>query len=77
MYTVADSSKKVVFSAEGFYQAPNWSPDGKYLLLNTPGELWRLWLDGGRIERVDTGAMKGINNDHGISIDGKWLAISA
>ena len=76
VYTLADRSKKVLFSAEGFYQAPNWSPDGKYLLLNTPGKLWRLSLDG-KIEPVDTGAIKGINNDHGISKDGKWFAISA
>lgn len=77
LYTVADGSKKVVYSAEGFYQAPNWSPDGKYLLLNSPGKLWRLWLSDGRIEPVDTGEVKGINNDHGISKDGKWFAISA
>ena len=77
VYTIANAAKTVVFSAEGFYQAPNWSPDGKYLLLNTPGKLWRLWLDGGKIEPVDTAAVKGINNDHGISKDGKWLAVSA
>jgi TolB protein len=77
LYTLADGSKKVVYTAEGFYQAPNWSPDGKYLLLNSPGKLWRLWLDGGKIEPVDTGTVKGINNDHGISKDGKWFAISA
>jgi len=77
IYDVAGESKKVVFSAEGFYQAPNWSPDGKYLLLNTPGMLWRLWLDGQRIEPVQTGDVKGINNDHGISKDGKHFAISA
>jgi Tol biopolymer transport system component len=77
IYNIADGSKKVVFTAEGFYQAPNWSPDGRYLLLNTPGELWRLSLDGGKIEPVDTGGVKGINNDHGISKDGKWFAISA
>jgi TolB protein len=76
VYNLADNSKKIIFSAEGFYQAPNWSPDGKYLLLNTPGKLWRLTLDG-KIGPVDTGAVKGINNDHGISKDGKWFAISA
>src|SRR5260370_4238788 len=76
LYTIADGTKKVIYSAEGFYQAPNWSPDGKYLLLNTPGKLWRLSLDG-KIEAVDTGQVKGINNDHGISKDGKWFSISA
>src|SRR6266566_8219365 len=26
LYTIADGTKKVIYSAEGFYQAPNWSP---------------------------------------------------
>src|SRR5216684_2914221 len=77
VYTIADGSKKVVYTAEGFYQAPNWSPDGKYLLLNSPGKLWKLWLDGGKIEPVDIGDVRGVNNDHGITKDGKWFAISA
>jgi TolB protein len=77
IYTIADGSKKVVYTADGFYQAPNWSPDGKYLLLNSPGKLWKLWLDGGKIEPVDIGEVRGVNNDHGISKDGKWFAISA
>jgi TolB protein len=77
IYTIADGSKKVVYTADGFYQAPNWSPDGKYLLLNSPGKLWKLWLDGGKIDPVDIGEVRGVNNDHGISKDGKWFAISA
>ena len=77
IYNLADRSTKVVYTAEGYYQAPNWSPDGKYLLLNSPGRLWRFWLDEARLEPVDTGTVRNVNNDHGITTDGKWLAISA
>ena len=77
VYNVADGSKKVAYTADGFFQAPNWSPDGKYLLLNSPGKLWRLSLDDAKMEPVDIGAVRGVNNDHGISPDGKWFAISA
>ena len=77
LYNLSDGAKKVIFSGEGFYQAPNWSPDGKYLLMNAPGRLMRLTLDGARMEPVDTGKVHGVNNDHGVSHDGKWLAISA
>lgn len=77
IYDAASGDRKVVFTGNGFYQAPNWSPDGKYLLLNTPGKLWRLPLASGVIEPIATGEVKGINNDHGISHDGKLLAISA
>ena len=73
----ASGQSRVVFTGDGFYQAPNWSPDGEYLLFNTPGKLWRLPLATGMIEQVDTGDVKGLNNDHGISPDGKLIAISA
>ncbi|HWQ57170.1 MAG TPA: hypothetical protein VN442_26015 [Bryobacteraceae bacterium] len=69
--------ERVVFSSPRLFEAPNWSPDGKYLLLNSEGRLWRLPLAGGPPEALNTGAVKGINNDHGISSDGRWLAISA
>ena len=77
IYDIASGDRKVVFTGNGFYQAPNWSPDGKYLLLNTPGKLWKVPLATGTIEPVATGDVKGINNDHGISRDGKLIAISA
>ena len=34
-------------------------------------------VGGGEITPLDTGHIKGCNNDHGLSFDGKWLAISA
>jgi TolB protein len=39
--------------------------------------LWRLAVTGGEPEPVPTGKVTGINNDHGISPDGRLLAISA
>jgi TolB protein len=75
--SVDGKSKRVVYSAPRKFEAPNWSPDGKYLLLNSEGRLWRLPLKGGEPVAVETGAVRGINNDHGISPDGKLFAISA
>jgi TolB protein len=77
LFDIEKTSKEVVYSAEGFFQAPNWSPDGKYLLLNIPGKLWKFTLAAAKLESVETGAIQGINNDHGISPDGKQFAISA
>lgn len=71
------SSKQVIHSTPKTFEAPNWSPDGKYLLLNSEGRLWRLPVTGGEPEAIPLGAVKGVNNDHGISPDGKWFAISA
>ena len=70
-------AKQVIYSTPRHFEAPNWSRDGRYLLLNSEGKLWRLALTGGEPEPVDTGSIQRINNDHGISPDGKWFAISA
>src|SRR5438128_2331463 len=71
------SGRKVMYSSPEIFEAPNWSPDGKYLLLNSRGGLWRLPVTGGEPERIPLGAVTRVNNDHGISPDGKWFAISA
>jgi Tol biopolymer transport system component len=70
-------SKEVILTTPRHFEAPNWSPDGSYLLLNSGGQLWRLPVTGGEPQVVPTGNVRGINNDHGIAPDGKTLAISA
>jgi Tol biopolymer transport system component len=69
---------EIILDEPRHFEAPNWSPDGKYLLVNSEGRLWMVsptvdWDP----KPVDTGGIKGINNDHGISPDGKWFAFSA
>jgi Tol biopolymer transport system component len=66
----------VVLSHEGVIEAPNWHPDG-FLLVNGEGRLFRVPLDGPRLIPVPTGSVGGLNNDHGVSPDGRTLAISA
>ncbi len=68
---------KVIYSTPKIFEAPNWSPDGKYLLLNSGGKLWKLSPEGGEPVVIESGAVDRINNDHGISPDGKLFAISA
>lgn len=74
-----DKSIRVVYTADQVFEAPNWSPDGKYLLANSRGSLFRIPLDEGAAEprKMDLGTLSHCNNDHGISRDGKWLALSA
>jgi TolB protein len=67
----------VIYTASKRFEAPNWSPDGKYLLMNSDGKLWKLPVQGGEPAMVDSGSIDHINNDHGISKDGKWIAISS
>jgi hypothetical protein len=70
-------SKQVAHTADRLFEAPNWSPDGSYLLLNSGGKLWKMPATGGEPREVPTGSVSRINNDHGIAPDGRTLAISA
>jgi TolB protein len=66
----------VVLTLRGRIEAPNWSRDGKTLIFNQDGHLWRIGAEGGTPERIDTGEAERCNGSHGLSPDGQWLAIS-
>lgn len=69
--------RRTLLTVPEHFEAPNWSPDGTYLLLNSKGRLYRLPLAGGAPELVNTGSVTNLNNDHGISADGRQYVISA
>ncbi|HJZ39634.1 MAG TPA: hypothetical protein VJ203_04655 [Bacteroidales bacterium] len=73
---VFDGMRKVIHESKGRFEAPNWMPDGKKLLFNENGSLFTIPVEGGTIEKLNTGDASRLNNDHGISFDGKLLAIS-
>jgi hypothetical protein len=80
IYDLGSKSIHVVYESDKVFEAPNWSPDSKYLISNSGGNLFRIPLDGaGAAEprKIDLGSISRCNNDHGISLDGKWLALSA
>ena len=74
---VADNSRRVIHEAPGRFEAPNYLPDGKKLLFNEGGSLYTIGIEGGTPEKLNTGAVNKINNDHMISFDGKMLGISS
>lgn len=73
---VASFSRRVVLDAPEHFEAPNWSRDGRTLLINRAGRLYRVPVSGGPLEPLDTGFAVRCNNDHGYSPDGTQLAIS-
>lgn len=73
---VFDGKRKVIHESNGRFEAPNWMPDGKRLLFNQDGSLFTIPVEGGTPEKISTGDLKRNNNDHGISFDGKMIAIS-
>jgi Tol biopolymer transport system component len=58
-------------------EAPNWTPDGKWLVYNSGGKLYKLSPENpGEPEVINTDFATDCNNDHVISTDGKYIAIS-
>lgn len=64
----------------GVYEAPNWAPDAKSLIINQDGRFFRIPLReplaGGAREPFDSGGLSGCWGEHGFSPDGKWFALS-
>jgi hypothetical protein len=59
-------------------EAPNWSPDGRGLLLNADGMLWRLDLDPEiELKQVPIQGLPPINNDHVLDADRGLIYLSA
>jgi hypothetical protein len=73
---IASTDRHVVYVAPERFEAPNWTPDGAMLVFNRNGRIEKIPVDGGKPETIDTGFATRCNNDHGISPDAKWLAIS-
>lgn len=73
---IANMDRRIAYVAQAHFEAPNWSRDGSYFLINEGGGIYRLPVNGGEPARVNTSPENKCNNDHGISPDGSMLAIS-
>jgi TolB protein len=74
--SISSLDRRVVYHAEEHFEAPNWSRDGKYLLFNKEGKIYKIPVEGGTPELINTEFAIKCNNDHGISPDGTQLVIS-
>lgn len=76
IFDIASGQRRIVYCTNDHIEAPNWTPDGAALIFNGGGLLYRLPVSGGMPVRIDTGACTQLNNDHGISPDGRLIVIS-
>jgi TolB protein len=74
---VASGHRQIIHSTDTVFEAPNWTLDGKALIFNSGGRLYRFDLDKRAATLIDTGDVVSNNNDHVISFDGNMLAISS
>ena len=73
--TVASTDRRAVRVFSEHIEAPNWTADGA-LIYNSGGKLYRIPAAGGEPVPIDSDFANRCNNDHGLSPDGKWIAIS-
>jgi len=73
---VASGHRQLIYHSPESLQAPNWTRDGRALIYNSKGRLYRLDLSTHRPLEIKTGFATNNNNDHVLSFDGKMLGIS-
>lgn len=73
---VQTGKRRMVYSSHKSLQAPNWTPDGKYLIYNSEGLLYKFNIETSEIEPINTDFADNNNNDHVLSFDGETLGIS-
>lgn len=77
VFDAASGEKHSVFTTERLIEAPNWTPDGRHLIFNAGGELWRIPAAGGIPEPINIGGLSDLNNDHVLSPDGRHIYVSS
>ena len=73
---VGTGEERTVLRQNRHFEAPNWSRDGSYLLINSGGLLEKIAFDGKSLGFLHEGVISTVNNDHGLSFDGKTLVFS-
>ena len=76
VYNITTNKREVILEEKIHFEAPNWSMDGKFLIINSSGKLYKIDLDKKTRKLINTGFATNCNNDHGITPDNKSIIIS-
>jgi len=80
VYDLRTKSSREIYTSDSIWEAPNWSPDGKYLIANSKGAIYRLDLESDSMAKPRQLAIPEeyrCNNDKALSPDGSKIAFSA
>jgi TolB protein len=73
-----DGSRELILETRDILlEAPNWTVDGRALILNGDGLLWRLDLETRVLEQIVIHGIPALNNDHVLAPDGETVYLSA
>lgn len=74
---VATGRSRIIYQSPRSFQAPNYMHDGKHLIYNSDGLIYKFDLATNTPSVLNTGSVTRNNNDHVISFDGKILGLSS
>lgn len=74
---VSTGLRKTVYTTSNSIQAPNWTADGKDLIYNSEGRIYKFNLNDKTTNPLNTGAVIYNNNDHALSFDGSLIGLSS
>ena len=76
--TATGASQLLLTSTDVLFEAPNWHPDGRWIVVNGDGVLHRVDVDApSGLEEIPASGLPELNNDHLLSPDGRWHYVSA
>ena len=76
LLNVKTGRSKVILKEKRHFEAPNWSRDGQFLIINADGFLEKIDLEGNKLGKIRPDLINHCNNDHGLSFDNKTLIFS-
>ena len=79
IYDVQKKTTTILFTTKGEWHSPNWTSDGKYIVSDMGGSLYRIPVRGANSaepEKIYGSQNMAATNDHAISWDGKQIAVT-
>ena len=76
IFNIQNGIRETIYKEFDHFEAPNWSKDGSFIILNGKGKIFRFDLTTKKKTYINTDFADKLNNDHGISPDGKKIVIS-
>lgn len=77
IYDTVTGKVKILQRFQGIVEAPNWINNDNYLIYNKDGAIYRFDLETKESSKIDSGIANRCNNDHVVSADEKYIAVSS
>lgn len=75
-YDLRTGNIETLLETDRHIEAPNWAPQGDFLIVNGAGQLFCVPLDAPELQHIPCDGLDRLNNDHGIAPDGQMLVVS-